>query len=369
MAAVIKRFFEKYIKGENADETAVMLAVVSIFMPYIISAVVLSLVTARALILKESRKKMLGGKDGKTVLVFMLLNAAPPIYYKNYLGIACFFGMSGILMFALYLRSTMTEKLFFRISDAAAFMSICCAFASTFIKAPEHDMRSPSAFFNPNYYGAMITFVILLCAYRIISKEGNRPFLIATILANVYGLFMADCQSAFFAIAFGLWVLLLSKKCYKSFAVVTVVGVIAVVFLPQLTFIMPRISGALENILKRADIWKAGFSAFLETPIFGRGLMGYTQIYAQFAAPKNFHCHNMFIDMLLSFGVVGSIPLCFFVVRNLTKIKGKKTAPLILALCASVFLHGLVDVTLIWIQTGAFAAFLLSAPYAESEND
>ncbi len=365
---VVRRFFEKYIKGENADETAVMLSVVSIFLPYIISAIVLILVIARALILKDSRKKILGGKDGKIVLVFMLLNFAAPFYYKNYLGIACFFGMSAILILALYLRTTMTQKLFSRISDAASFMSICCAFASTFIKAPEHDMRSPSAFFNPNYYGAMITFVILLCAYRIISKEGNRPFLIATILSNVYGLFMADCQSAFFAIAFGLWVLLLFKKCYKSFVVVTVAAILGIVFLPHLTFIMPRISGALENILKRADIWSAGFNAFLETPFFGRGLMGYRQIYAEFAAPKNFHCHNMFIDMLLSFGVVGSIPLCYFVMRNLTKIKGEKTAPLILALFASVLLHGLVDVTLIWIQTGAFAAFLLSAPYAKKEN-
>lgn len=366
--AVIKRFFEKYIKGENADETAVMLAVVSIFLPYIISAIVLSIVIVRALILKDSRNKILHSKDGKIVLVFMLINAAAPFYYKNYLGVACFFGISAILLFALYLRSTMTEKLFSRVSDAAAFMSISCAFVSTFIKAPEHDMRSPSVFFNPNYYGAMITFVILLCAYRLISKEGNRAFLIATILSNVYGLFMADCQSAFFAIAFGLWVLLLFKRCYKSFAVVTVAAVLGIVFLPHLTFIMPRISGALENILKRADIWIAGFKASLETLFFGRGLMGYTQIYEIFGAPKNFHCHNMFIDMLLSFGVVGSIPLIIFIVRNLTKIKGKKTAPLILALCASALLHGLVDVTLIWIQTGAFAAFLLSAPFAEREN-
>lgn len=363
-----KGIFAKYIKGDSADETAALLAVASLFLPYIISAIVLIIVIARALILKESRQKIFAGKDVKIVLVFMLLNAAAPIYYKNYLGIACFLGISGILFFGLFLRSVMTEQLFNRISDASAYMSMVAAVAASFIKAPEHDMRSPSFFFNPNYYGAMITFVIILCAYRIISKQGNLFFLLAAIAVNVYGLLMADCQSAFFSIAFGIWLLLLFKKCYKSFAVVSALAVLGIVFLPHLTFIMPRISGALENIMKRADIWNAGFSAFLETPFFGRGLMAYKQIGVEFGGPYNNHCHNIFIDMLLSFGVIGSVPLLIFVVRNILEIKGKKIMPLILSLLGATLLHGLVDVTLIWIQTGAFALFLLSAPYMQNET-
>lgn len=365
--STVKNLLGKYLKGENCEETLLIFAVASLFLPYVLSAAVLIFVTARALILKDSRQRILKDRDTKFVFIFMLLNFAAPIFYKNYLGFAAFLGLSGILFFAIYLRNYMTKSLFNKISDVSAFMSIAAAFASTFIKAPEHDMRSPSVFFNPNYYGAMITFVILLCAYRFISKEGNRIFLFLTILANIYGLLMADCQSAFFSIALGLWVLLLFKKCYKSFAVVTVVAVVSVIFLPHLTFIMPRISGALENILKRADIWQAGFDAFLETPIFGRGLVAYKQIGTLFGGPKNNHCHNIFIDMLLSFGVIGCIPLVIYLVKNIVKIKGKETAPLILALTAAVLLHGLVDVTLIWIQTGAYAAFLLSAPYIKDK--
>lgn len=366
--STVKSLLVKYLKGENKHETLLIFAVASLFLPYVLSAIALIFVVARALILKESRERIFKDKDSRFVLVFMLLNFAAPIFYKNYFGIAAFFAISGILFFALYIRAYMTKSLFNKISDVAAFMSIAAAFASTFIKAPEHDMRSPSVFFNPNYYGAMITFAILLCAYRFISKEGNRVFLLFTILANVYGLLNADCQSAFFSIALGLWVLLLFKKCYKSFAVVTVLAVVGVICLPHLTFIMPRISGAFENIMKRADIWQAGFNAFLDTPVFGRGLLAYKQIGTLYGGPVNNHCHNIFIDMLLSFGVIGCIPLVIYVIKNILKIKGKESAPLILALCAAVLLHGLVDVTLIWIQTGAFAAFLLSAPYSKDQN-
>lgn len=366
--SAVRKLLGRYLKGENREETLLIFAVASIFLPYVLTAVVLIFIVARAIILKETRKKIFKDKDTKFILVFMLFNFASPLIFKNYLGFAAFLALSGILFFAIYLRSYMNKSLFNKISDVSAFMSIAAAFASTFIKAPEHDMRSPSVFFNPNYYGAMITFVILLCAYRIISKEGNRVFLFLTILANFYGLVMADCQSAYFSIAFGLWVLLLFKKCYKSFAAVTAVAVLGVIFLPHLTFIMPRISGALENILKRADIWQAGFNAFLETPFFGRGLLAYRQVGTLFGGPFNNHCHNIFIDMLLSFGVIGSIPLVIYLVKNIAKIKGKQIAPLILSFAAAVLLHGLVDVTLIWIQSGAFAAFFLSAPYVNDKK-
>lgn len=366
--STVKNLLNKYLKGENYEETMLIFAVASIFLPYVLSAAALIFVTARALILKETRERIFKDKDTKFVLVFMLFNFSAPLIFKNYLGFAAFLGLSGVLFFAIYLRNFMTKELFNKIADVSAFMSIAAAFASTFIKAPDHDMRSPSVFFNPNYYGAMITFMILLCAYRLISKEGNRVFLFLTILSNFYGLLMADCQSAFFSIALGLWVLLLFKKCYKSLAVVTVVAVVGVISLPHLTFILPRISGALENILKRADIWQAGFKAFMETPVFGRGLLAYRQIGTLFGAPRNNHCHNIFIDMLLSFGVVGCIPLVIYLVKNILKIKGKEYAPLILSLTAAVLLHGLVDVTLIWIQTGAFAVFLLSASYIKDKN-
>lgn len=363
----MRDFALKYLKGENREQTIIIFAVASLFMPYIISAVVLLFVCIRALVLKNVRNSIFRDVDFKFVVLFFALNFISPLIFKNYLGFACFLGVNVMLIFSLYLRKYLTQGLVYRIFDVVSLLSISCAAVSTFIKAPEHDFRSPSVFFNPNYYGTMITFVILICFFRILKRKGNIIFNIVTILANIYGLLMADCQSAFFAIGFGAVLMLLLTRHYKTFALFLGVGIIGIVCLPYLTFIMPRISGAVDNILIRSEIWKAGIMAFCDNPFLGRGMMGYLQIYKEFGGPKNFHCHNLFIDMLLSFGIVGSIPLVSFVSKNLVKCaKNKALMPLLMSIFASIMLHSLVDVTVFWIQTGGLAAFLLSTAFAEN---
>jgi O-antigen ligase len=95
--------------------------------------------------------------------------------------------------------------------------------------------------------------------------------------------------------------------------------------------------------------------------------VGYVQIYEKFGGQKNFHCHNLFIELLLSFGIIGVAPLAAFVARPIKKAFKSKYAPLSFAVLGTVLLHGLTDVTLIWIQTGALAALFLSLPYIKEK--
>ncbi len=362
----LKEFYLKHIKCQNVDETLIFAAIVSQFLPFVLSALIAGFVAVRALVLSIVRKDALKSVDGKLILAFFAVNLLSPILHKNYLGVACFFGATLILIFAVYAKRHMTGELFLKISDAMSLMSICTALVAVVQRYTLYE-RAPSVFFNPNYYGAVITFVVLMCVYRFITGEGSRIFLAVTVCANLVGLLMADCQSAFFSIALGVWLLLLLTKKYKLFIAVTVLGIVGVVCLPYLTFIMPRITNAAENISIRAGIWNAGLNGFLEVPLFGRGMMGYLQIYKEYGSQYNFHCHNLIIDLLLSFGVVGAIPLVWFVVKNLVSFKGKKYSPLILALVGAVLLHGLVDVTVAWIQTGIILAFFLSCVSVKKE--
>ncbi|MBQ8337754.1 MAG: O-antigen ligase family protein [Oscillospiraceae bacterium] len=370
MAAFFKGLYQNYVKDNSTEENLVLLSVAGIFLPFYISAAVLLFVTVRALCLKNTRKMFFSGLDIKFVAAFAVLNVITPFVFKNWLGVACFAGFVLMLVYALYLRTVITERLFSKIGNVIAFMSLIPAFFSTFISDPRHDMRSPSFFFNPNYYGAAITFVILLCVYRLLTERENLVLLIIAIVANLYGLWQADSQSALFSIAFGVLLLLLFTKKFKTFVIVTVVlvlGALALIFVPQLDFLLPRISGAVENITKRMTIWQAGIQGFFENFLFGRGLMGYVQIYEKFGSPKNFHCHNLFIDLLLSFGIIGVAPLAAFVARPIKKAFKSKYAPLTFAVLGAVLLHGLTDVTLIWIQTGALAALFLSLPYIKEK--
>ncbi len=371
MAAFFKGLYQTYVKDNSAEENLVLLSVASIFLPFYLSAAVLLFVTVRALCLKNTRKMFFLGIDIKLVAAFAVLNVITPFVFKNWLGVACFVGFVFILLYALYVRAVVTERLFKKIGNIIAFMSLIPAFASTFIEDPRHDFRSPSFFFNPNYYGAAITFVILLCVYRLLTEKDNRALLITAIVGNLYGLWQADSQSALFSIVFGVLLLLLFTKKYKALitvSVLAVLGVLALIFVPQLDFLLPRISGAVENITKRATIWQAGIQGFCENSLFGRGLMGYLQVYEKFGGAKNFHCHNLFIDLLLSFGVIGVLPLAAFVMRPIKKAFKSRYAPLFFAVLGAVLLHGLTDVTLIWIQTGALAALFLSFPYIKEDS-
>ena len=104
-------------------------------------------------------------------------------------------------------------------------------------------------------------------------------------------------------------------------------------------------------------------------PFFGRGMMGYAQFYEKFGGPKNTHCHNLVIDMLSSFGIIGNIPLVAFVVRNIKSAAKSRYIPLFFAIFGAVMLHGLTDVTIAWIQTGALGAFMLSIAYVKKESE
>lgn len=362
----LKELYSKHIKCQNIDESLIFLVLVSQFLPFVVSALVAAVVSVRALVLSLIKKDALKSVDGKLILAFFVINLLSPILHQNYLGVACFFGVTFILIFAVYAKKHMTATLFSKIANAMSLMSICTALLAV-IQRYTLGVRAPSVFFNPNYYGAVITFVVLLCVYRFIIKDGSRIFALVTICANIVGLLMADCQSAFFSIALGVWLLLLFTKKYKLLIPITILGIVGVICLPYLTFIMPRITNAAENISIRAGIWNAGLNGFLEVPFFGRGMMGYLQIYKEYGSQYNFHCHNLIIDMLLSFGVVGIVPLVWFVVKNLLSFKGKKYTPLILALVGAVLLHGLVDVTVAWIQTGIILAFFLSCVSIKKE--
>ena len=363
MLSAAKRVYKKYIGSNSFEENIVLISVVSIFLPYVISAFVIAATAIRAVFIKGIREKIFGYFEAKLLLVFAVLNIATPFVFKNYIGAGCFVGLCIILVYGLYIRSIITQSLFQKAADAIAFMSIVAAFASTFIKDPSHDMRSPSFFFNPNYYGAAIAFVVILTVYRLVTGGSNRIFLFIALIANLYGLLQSDSQSAMFSIVFGVCLMLFFLKKYKVLAAVAVAAVLVICLLPVMGFVLPRIDEAGNNLSIRATIWNAGINGFLETPIFGRGLMGYMQIFEKFSGSPNFHCHNLFIDMLLSFGILGVIPLVIYVAYPLVAARKSEYSPLVYSMLGAVLLHSLTDVTLIWIQTGALAVLFLSICY------
>ena len=95
--------------------------------------------------------------------------------------------------------------------------------------------------------------------------------------------------------------------------------------------------------------------------------MGYYHIYANYPGSyATTHCHNLLLDLLLNFGVVGTVFPIWFIVgyvkraiccRN-AQTKLQQTS-LILAALAALVVHATVDLTFLWIQTGLLYCLIL----------
>lgn len=74
---------------------------------------------------------------------------------------------------------------------------------------------------------------------------------------------------------------------------------------------------------------------------------------AQFVSYPANHAHNILLDVLINFGIVGIIivsPIFLSICRIVYNIKHKNLFRLVLALTSIVVLHGMLDVTILWHQ-------------------
>jgi O-antigen ligase len=215
----------------------------------------------------------------------------------------------------------------------------------------------------------IIEFVVIIALYRIFTNTELSAFYFAVIGLNFIGLYLTASFSSFMAMFAAVTVMLVLKKKNRIalMFILSVVGFIGLVAVfPQL---LPRGSQAIDRTLaQRLSIWTASVKGIEQHLFFGRGAMAYQMIYEQFSGYKTYHCHNLVLDILLNFGIVGftcigiyigvQMRLLFLRVRNNICMDMNI---LMAAASVAIFVHGLTDVTILWIQTGALFALIYSS--------
>ena len=355
--------YNDLIKEKTKKERLVLMLSLSVFLPYVFTAIALIIACVFAFLDKDFAKGFLEKSEGKLVLMFFLLNAITPFLFKNYLGALCFLGILIMLVLALYIRDIMTQKLYDAVYKVLCFGSFLASFVAVFQKIiglTNNEGRVASVCFNANYYGTLIEIMVILIIYRIFYQKKDIILSVCALILNAMGLILCNCQSAFIGIAFGLWLLLLFTKKYKAFFSLTAVLILAVCFIDKLTFILPRILGFAENLKRRAGIWTASLKEIKNNFVLGRGMLGYLQYYKEYSAPSAPHCHNLVLDLLSSFGIVGTLPFVAFVIKAISKFKNSVYKSVFVCVFLALMLHSLVDVTLMWLQTGLLTVLLLS---------
>ncbi|HEY5473768.1 MAG TPA: O-antigen ligase family protein, partial [Candidatus Limnocylindrales bacterium] len=170
--------------------------------------------------------------------------------------------------------------------------------------------RITSTFYDPNALARYLAFAVIvtICAASFPEMRRFRPLLFLLAAAQVFCLVNTFSRSGFLAVLatvplYLLWERGSGNRVRRTVAVVCGAGVVLALYQPLFTILMQRFfgsSGEFQIDPNRMAIWRIGLDAFWRSPFFGQGPDNVVEAIGGFAA------HNMYLEVLIAVGLVGS---------------------------------------------------------------
>lgn len=380
-------FIEK-LKGLSSKELILLGIILSIFLPFYLFVVVLCLYIISLIFTGDMKSILQKMGEHPMLLLFLSYSTVISILAQNWMGLVASVGMFLFTIFFLHYQSILSHKFFRLILQFVLFGSVLsAAFASLehfqIVKkfnyaflSPNmqvwHQNRAEVAFFNPNYYGIICCFCIMIAFYLFTTTKLNwlKVFCVIAGFVNLFGLNFTQNRTAFPAIIAGAIIYLFTTiKNWKAFWLS--IGVFAIglsfLFSSDLGVRMGTLDSSMEE---RISIWDAGMALFKQNPFWGEGPLTYMHSYPRIHAPYHEHAHSLYIDTILSYGIVGTILLVLSSVApvrlmmDMSQESGKRPIiGLYLSFLTVVAVHGIFDLALFWIQSGfIFLLVMCSIP-------
>ena len=380
-------FIEK-LKGLSSKELILLGIILSIFLPFYLFVVVLCLYIISLIFTGDMKSILQKMGEHPMLLLFLGYSTVISILAQNWMGLVASVGMFLFTIFFLHYQSILSHKFFRLILQFVLFGSVLsAAFASLehfqIVKkfnyaflSPNmqvwHQNRAEVTFFNPNYYGIICCFCIMIAFYLFTTTKLNwlKVFCVIAGFVNLFGLNFTQNRTAFPAIIAGAIIYLFTTiKNWKAFWLS--IGVFAIglsfLFSSDLGVRMGTLDSSMEE---RISIWDAGMALFKQNPFWGEGPLTYMNSYPRIHAPYHEHAHSLYIDTILSYGIVGTILLVLSSVApvrlmmDMSQESGKRPIiGLYLSFLTVVAVHGIFDLALFWIQSGfIFLLVMCSIP-------
>ncbi|MDS3369505.1 O-antigen ligase [Streptococcus pneumoniae] len=380
-------FIEK-LKGLSSKELILLGIILSIFLPFYLFVVVFCLYIISLIFTGDMKSILQKMGEHSMLLLFLGYSTVISILAQNWMGLVASVGMFLFTIFFLHYQSILSHKFFRLILQFVLFGSVLsAAFASLehfqIVKkfnyaflSPNmqvwHQNRAEVTFFNPNYYGIICCFCIMIAFYLFTTIKLNwlKVFCVIAGFVNLFGLNFTQNRTAFPAIIAGAIIYLFTTiKNWKAFWLS--IGVFAIglsfLFSSDLGVRMGTLDSSMEE---RISIWDAGMALFKQNPFWGEGPLTYMHSYPRIHAPYHEHAHSLYIDTILSYGIVGTILLVLSSVApvrlmmDMSQESGKRPIiGLYLSFLTVVAVHGIFDLALFWIQSGfIFLLVMCSIP-------
>lgn len=223
-------------------------------------------------------------------------------------------------------------------------------------------------FLNENYAATVYTFIIL-CATYLFSISREKKYILV-ILMNIFLINQADSRGAIIGAMLGIvtYILIINRSILHQYRYYILFGLLMIFTYIMLSIfkVVPPIKFGIiyKYITYRIGIWQTAYLAFLEHPFLGYGQFSHLTYCNIYGTMCIIHAHNLYLELLVSFGVFGTMVLGYL---GFNKIKSLKQVIVLnrnlFALTASVIVatlfHGLVDYQIFWVQPGLFFVFLM----------
>lgn len=398
----IKSFIYDFQNTYTEDDRFITLLFASLFLPYYISVIMIVGGMFFVLVRSDfllSLKRIKGAKTlmlfGGYLLVISLLN-------QNWLGAVLSVGMLALFVDVIHYQRFIHKDLFEQILDIAIILSVVAvvyAIGEQFYYMSQIDgmgffdiqnkpaYRVHTFYFNANYYAMMILFIECMCIYKffVIKSVSFRCYYTIIGVLNLFALYLTGGRIAWLCLALAVLVMLLFNRWYKL-CMSAVGGIIAALGVLALKpNLLPRLAAKGLKVERRKQIWQTALLIIQDSYLFGRGPLTYYAVYESYTdayiaayglkSLKQYklgissqHAHTMFLEPIVSFGIVGTLILLgylFVQLKNLVyvlrKVKAYAFVSLVMGVIISTLAFCVMDFPIFWVQSGACFLFVLGS--------
>jgi O-antigen ligase len=254
-----------------------------------------------------------------------------------------------------------------------------------FISGIAEGIRSSSTYINPNFYAHISAFIALLALYQILirlRKVFKDPINQITLIlfyglvieVNLIALSLSQSRSSFIGLLIGTLFLLWAldrKGFFLGFLVLSIYLIQDNQWLLQ-TF--PRIENIDLSAEVRIDLYLTAIQEIKLNPLFGKGLYTMPLVIENYGLEYQIHAHNLFLEALLSSGVVGTILLGYHFITPLIKPfqhwihSDHPYVPLVIGIAALEIATGFTDAVIVFPQTFLLISLVFFSVEVEYET-
>lgn len=366
-------------KNYDMDEKLIIITCIAMYLPFYIGFAFLAFNLFYYIYTNQIGKIVKEIARTKFLFVFIVYSIVVSVIHQNSYGLMASIAILIFCMFFLFYRNKLTKTLFkdsIRVIVIMTGLTFIATIAKYGILFLQNDMslmalaeysaenREISNYFNSNYYAMVCEMMIIVTGYlahKSKKKIHRVLYICLTILA--FGALILTGSRSGLATAV-LLLVLMNLKLTKTKIGWIEVGIALFIGINIIgeTGLFPRFGTMEHAVGLREKIWREALHIIDQNWLTGVGPLGIHSEVHSIGSRVVHHSHNIILDGLVNFGVMGIALIFPFAKRIRDEVHHAKKSPyytVILFLTAVIIIHGMVDVTIFWHQT-AFIYFVFA---------